>query len=121
MKPHFILENEEEEYQHQKRVQEIGEVKKGFTYKVERSEVLQRAELFLPVLGIANKYGKQISCDPIIEEIHDQSSSSCPHKEEKKEEEENKPYVEMNIALGILEHKEDQNEEEEYTMIEELN
>ncbi|BFU24928.1 hypothetical protein EHI8A_032580 [Entamoeba histolytica HM-1:IMSS-B] len=108
----LIIEDKKQDYP---KVKEIGEVKKGFTHKVERSNVLSRAELFLPMFKESNKYVKQGECEPEIQENH-------TGQEEKKEEKEGKCYVEMNVAVGILEEKknEEESSEEEEKMIEEL-
>ena len=116
----FMIE-ENETNQHQ-RIQEIGEVKKGFTYQVERSSVLKRAEMFLPMLGLSNQYVQKGSCEQEIIETNEEQQKE-EEKENKMEEDHNekeeKCYVEMNVALGILEHQNEESEEE--LMIEELN
>ena len=108
------------------KIREIGEVKKGFTYHVERSNVLKTAEMFVPLFGSLTNCVEKGSCDPEI--ISNDSKEQKEEKEsEMKEEKEKKEecYVEMNVALGVLENKNDDNEsedeEENDVMIEELN
>lgn len=133
----FLIINEQEENPH--KIREIGEVKQGFTYRVERSKVLQSAELFLPILGLSNQYVQKGSCEPEIistssehqeeqkEEIkerneNDMEEDSLSHEQNEKQKQE--CYVEMNVALGVLEQKnenESDDEDENDIMIEELN
>ena len=144
-----LFQMEEDENEQQQKVKEIGEVKKGFTFRVDRSDVLKRAELFLPMLGLSNKYVERGSCDPVIEEVHENENDEITFRDnhsdeikevkgmkevkekrgnemeedEEDEEKEEDCYVEMNVALGVLEEKNDENEEEseDNRMIEELN
>lgn len=118
----LINENEKKQENEQPRIKEIGEVKKGFTYHVEKSDVMKRAELFLPMLSLSNKYITPGSCDPEIIDVTD-SSKSSERKQQMDEENTQEYYVEMNIATGILEekHEESSESDEESMMIEEIN
>ncbi|ELP94792.1 hypothetical protein EIN_246860 [Entamoeba invadens IP1] len=83
-------------------VMEVGEVKRGFTTKVGASEALLRAKRFLPMMAEANKGVTVGEKDVDIEPLDKSNPTS---EDTKKETTDGKCYVEMDIALGVLEEK----------------
>ena len=106
----LVIDNDEEE--RKPKVQEIGAIKSGFTYKMERSDIFSRIQNFLPQIEESNKHVEKGYSEPEIREIKGNEM-----EEEKKEEE---CYVEVNVALGVLEDKNEEETSEVEHKIEEI-
>ena len=85
------------EEQEPPKISVVGEVKSGFTTPVGKSKALERARLFLPLIEEANKHVTPGACDPVIigEDGMDVDVDGS--------------YVQMDVAVGILEEKGDEN------------